>query len=205
MELDDLKDIWQKGHQNLKENPQHSVAEIINLLKTRTLGILAKINRSILIEVALTLAMMVLGIGYYWQIPTIAICFGGLGGVALVHYWLKYRILNNSKHLAGNLKDSLARLVRIFGRYMYGYYLLTWLMLVIANSVVLIDLIMESNRQKIAAGYLVFILAILLVWNVIIYIMVQIYLRVLYGNHFNNLKKCLNELVHSESEVVIEP
>jgi hypothetical protein len=203
MELDDLKDIWQKGHQNLKENPQHSVEDIIGLLKTRTLGILAKINRSILIEVGLTFVMMCLGMFYYWQSPVFVLCFAGLGGIALVHYWLKYRILNNNKYLSGNLKDSLARLVRIFGRYMYGYYLLMWLMLVISNSVVLIDLIVESNRQKFSANHLILIFGALLIWNGVIYFIVQKYLQILYGNHFSNLKKCLNELMHSENEVIV--
>jgi hypothetical protein len=203
MELDDLKDIWQKGHQNLKANPQHSVEEIIGLLKTRTLGILAKINRSILIEVGLTFLMMFFGMIYYWQSPNFVIGFAVLGGVALVHYWLKYRILNNNKYFSGNLKDSLARLVKIFGRYMQGYYMLTWLILVISNSVVLIDLIVESNRQKFTANHLILIFGALLVWNGVIYFIVQKYLQILYGNHFSNLKKCLHELIHSENEAVM--
>jgi hypothetical protein len=203
MELDDLKDIWQKGHQNLKTNPQHSVEEIIGLLKTRTLGILAKINRSILIEVGLTFIMMVLGMAYYWQSPIFVLCFAGLGGAAIIHYWVKYRILNDHKYLSGNLKDSLVRLVRIFGGYMYGYYLFTWLMFVISNSVVLIDLIVESNRQKFSANHLILIFGTLLIWNGVVYFIVQKYLQILYGKHFSNLKKCLDELMHSENEAAI--
>jgi hypothetical protein len=194
MELDELKDIWQKGHQNSPQHQSHSIEDIVALLKNRTLGILTKINRSILIEVVLTIVMMFAGYFAYGDSKSAILIISIAAVISFIHYGLKYRLLNNPKYLEGNLKEVLTRLSHILSRYVIGYQILMWALFVFSNSVVLIELIDNSNRTDFTTQKLLFIFGLLIVCNLGVYYFIRNYLRILYENNLNDLLVCLKEL-----------
>lgn len=192
MELDELKDIWQKGHQNSPHS--HSTEEIVGFLKNRTLGILNKINRSILIEVVLTVLMMILGYVFYNDNKSAILIISIAGVISFVHYGLKYHLLNNPKYLEGNLREVLSRLSNILSRYVIGYQILMWVLFVFSNSVVLIELIDNSNKSSFTWQTFLTVLGLLIATNVGVYYFIRNYLRLLYENNLSELLTCLKEL-----------
>lgn len=190
MELDDLQSIWKKGHQNLSIQQVHSPQEIQELLSKKTKGILSNINKSIFIEVILMLLVCVYSIFAFYSIDKrFSAMMFGLMLISLGHYYIKYRLLNYTS--SNNLKNSLQRIIKITGRYLYVYQGSVWVTLAIlgwgGGSI-----LSEKNWSWWFTGILVGGI------GVFFYLVFQWYLDLLYGRELKALQQCLYELEREE-------
>lgn len=190
MELDDLQSIWKKGHQNLSIQQVHSPQEIQELLSKKTKGILSNINKSIFIEVILMLLVCVYSIFVFYPIDKrFSAMMFGLMLISLGHYYIKYRLLNYTS--SNNLKNSLQRIIKITGRYLYVYQGSVWVTLAIlgwgGGSI-----LSEKNWSWWFTGIIVGGI------GVFFYLVFQWYLDLLYGRELKALQQCLYELEREE-------
>ncbi|TAE47765.1 MAG: hypothetical protein EAZ06_07235 [Cytophagales bacterium] len=190
MELDDLQSIWKKGHQNLSIQQVHSPQEIQELLSKKTKGILSNINKSIFIEVILMLLVCFYSIFAFYSIDKrFSAMMFGLMLISLGHYYIKYRLLNYTS--SNNLKNSLQRIIKITGRYLYVYQGSVWVTLAIlgwgGGSI-----LSEKNWSWWFTGIIVGGI------GVFFYLVFQWYLDLLYGRELKALQQCLYELEREE-------
>ncbi len=195
MELDDfdLKDVWQKGNHNTQKTI-HSQADISQMLKKSTASTLGKINKSIFIEAGLMLVMSVV-VGVLLENIILGVV---ISLVSAVYYFFKYKILNYVPNKS--IKKTVNRLVTIFQRYLIAYYLLLWGCMGFVGSTFFISFrkyLQKYTDQnfytQIALDGVITILIVAL-----FYFAGKYYLKLLYGNYFEELQKYKKELDNIE-------
>ena len=208
MKLEELKHIWQQ-QVTLLDSQRLDERQIHDLLKSRSLTALSRINRNILIEMGLVALMGLVWL--YWLLnftpePSTAEVIGiflfviGSG----VFYFIKYRALNSISLITNDLKSALARLIRVMGGFMKFYYWMGMLILPIAGTISFCyGFYTEMASQGgTLSGYPLskwFVLgAVLIVFNIISVWLIRRYIRWLYGRHYAALQACMVELEEAE-------
>ncbi len=195
MELDNfnLEDIWQKGKHHT-QNTSHSQADIDQMLQKSTNSTLGKINKSIFFEAGLMIVMSVLlGI----LIQNFILPFG-IGIISLIYYYFKYRVLNYTPNT--NIKDTLQRLITVFQRYLLSYYLGLWGCMGFLGSTFFINFRRHLQKYTEQNFYAQIALDVVLTSVVVgvFYFVGRYYIRLLYGNYLQELKKYKKELDNME-------
>ncbi|MEO1448865.1 MAG: hypothetical protein AAFV07_05015 [Bacteroidota bacterium] len=208
MELDELKYLWQTALDPEEEEETLSPEEIQGLIKGRSLSALGKVNRNIWIESVL---VILLGIVWAWfvfsepdpsPVDIWTLAFFVLG--SLVFYFFKYRSLNRKTLQSGNLRESLTYTVRSLGQFMniYYYVFLPFIPLVSGAGILYgFKEGAQANGDSMATiplkvwGILFVVMAIYMVLG---YFAMKWYVHRLYGQHYQELSACLDELMENE-------
>jgi hypothetical protein len=207
MELDELKDLWKKNDADFRPKAD---AELASMLKGNSQSIVDKLIRSVWFELIFTL---VSGVGLLtyaltlpssaskWTLVSIVLAF-----VAYSFYYIKKLILlNRFSRVQDNLKTNLVNLIENLTSYLKFYrrsytvlYPIYFCLALLFGAIErgLDDFLHTMTSLKTTAA-LVFIAAVFYFTSTWL---VNWFLKKLYGNHLEKLKKLLNELNSFEKQ-----
>ena len=204
MELDQLKDIWKKETVQSKEDEQ-----LISLMSRRSNNPIARMKRNLLFELIALIVSYGVTIAYYayafqgkmsevsWFMVAIAFCF-------FIYYYSKNRLLNKMECLTCQVKSNLQRQVSTLERYVKFYlvsgtalvpltiFFFAWLLYVKSPSKP-ISVLYPSTAYPWWQTALVW-LALVGICTLLVYYLNKWYVKKLYGNHIQKLKKLLAEM-----------
>lgn len=203
MNLDELKNIWQEQTASL-EGYQLEEQELFSMLKGRSKTLLNKINRNIMIEMGVVVVLTLLGLAWLsfqgpgvgpseWLLSLGYVVFSG------VFYGIKYRSLNRGRLRTYTLKEALRHIVKVMRIFMQIYYGLSYMLplLVMGGGLMGLKMKKEAMGESLAditgQTWVAFTLTMLVVGFASI-ALIRLYVKWLYGKHYNELKTCLNEL-----------
>lgn len=200
MELEDLKNIWQKSDLYKPRREE----EITDMLKGRSQSIISRLRRNVWFELVFTIVGGILLLYYVFSIPSpsfrtafILVLLSFL--LYIIYYVRKIKLLNRFEGSQGNVRANLERLVRdldAFLRFYYRSYTLLYpgyLMLIVILAIADQGLseFLKSLRDWRTVAYLLFL--VLLSFALSFWIS-KWYLGKLYGTHLQKLRGLLEEL-----------
>ncbi len=204
MELDQLKKIWQQGPAQTKEDEQ-----LISLLSRRSNNPIARMKRNLLMELIAIIILYGSMIIYYayafhgtmsevsWFMIAIAIFF-------LIYYYRKNKLLNQMECVACQVRSNLQRQVSTLEKYI-KFYLIAGTALApitILFFAWLINIKFPTKAKSVfypSDAYpwwqsLIAWAVVVGVFTIIIYYVNAWYVKKLYGNHVQKLRKLLEEM-----------
>jgi len=197
MELDDLKNIWQNSE---SFKPKHE-QEIALMLRRRSKSVITKLKWSVWFELSFTILAGILLLYYSFTIPDGALRWSFISFLVLflgyiVYYVKKIRILHrfeeNSTNIKANLENLISDLNAYVKFYQKSYTLMYPLYMVLIILFVIIDRgfneFLESLKNLKIILYLVLLVGIFFISSLWL---TKWYVKKLYGNHIENLKKVL--------------
>lgn len=209
MELDDLKNIWQKSDLYKPRGED----EITVMLKGRSKSIIARLRRNIWFELVFTLVGGILLLYYVFSIPSpsfrtafVLVLLSFL--LYIIYYVKKINLLNRFEGSPGNVRANLERLVSdldAFLRFYYRSYTLLYpgyLLLIVILAIADLGLtqFLESLQEWKTVSYLLFL--VLLSFALSFWIS-KWYLGKLYGTHLQKLRGLLQELQEGDANGII--
>lgn len=200
MELDDLKNIWQKSdlYKPRRED------EISDMLKGRSKSTIARLKRNVWFELVFTIAGGIVLLYYVLSIPSpsfrTAFVLVLLSFILYIIYYVKnIKLLRRFEGSQGNVRANLERLIsdlEAFLRFYYKSYTILFpgflmLMLILAIAELGLDEFLESLTDWKTVAYLLFLVS----FSVALAFWIgKWYLGKLYGTHLQKLRALLREL-----------
>lgn len=205
MELEQLKNIWQKEPVSQQKQDEY----LLSLLAKRSNSPIAKMKRNLFAEFIAMIVLYAIGIIYYfyafggrmielsWFMLVIAIAF-------MVYYYRKNKLLNSMQCLACQVKSNLELQLGTLEKYVRFYLvagnvLFPITMLIVGYVVIVLYpqrlhspklLSNDPYVQRIAIGYVI----VMAIASVGIFFLNKWYVNRLYGRHISRLKEMLREL-----------
>jgi hypothetical protein len=123
MELDELKDIWQKNKRDFKPKAED---EIALMLKGNSRSVVDKLKRSVWFELTFTLLAAIGFLVYAFTLPDGALKWTAVSVLVLfvsysVYYIKKLILLNRFRPGTGPLKEMLENLIENLRSYLHFY------------------------------------------------------------------------------------
>jgi hypothetical protein len=203
MELDELKAIWQKGHEKNDTLPLKSPKEILEDLEKRTTHTITKLRWSVGFEFWSSVGFFILcSSAFLWlQANVILIGLWLVMGLSMGHYYFKSYLIRTTSTQSSNLKTTLEGLIRLFRYYLRIYDCAVVLLCAFVVGYVAWDYWVFFRRfpHKFIGNRLLFPIGFITIYGVFYYYFYRWYLRLLYGRHLAQLELCLGELSEDES------
>ncbi len=205
MELDDLKNIWQKSDLYKPRREE----EITDMLNGRSKSIIARLRRNVWFELVFTIIGGMLLLYYVFSIPSpsfrtafVLVLLSFL--LYIIYYLKKIKLLNRFEGSPGNVRANLERLVHdldAFLRFYYRSYTLLYpgyllLIVILAIADLGLDQFLESLREWRTVAYLLFLVLLSVALS---FWISKWYLGKLYGTHLQKLRGLLRELQEGEN------
>jgi hypothetical protein len=197
MELDDLKNIWQNSE---RFQPKHE-EEIALMLKRRSKSVITKLKWSVWFELSFTILAGILLLYYSFTIPGGALRWSFISFLVLflgyiIYYVKKIRILQRFEENSTNIKANLENLINDLNAYVkfyqMSYTIMYPLYMVLIILFVIIDHgfneFLENLKNPKTILYLVLLDGVFFISSLWL---TKWYVKKLYGNHIENLKKIL--------------
>lgn len=212
MELDDLK--YQLTQKLSTDHTERSGADFAQLLTRKTVSVIDKLKRSLWLEILFCLPVILLFsyIGITSRYPSMQIYFSVFTVVMGVFMFLLIYLLRKINHLSNTLlpvKSNLETIVSITEEFVKRYF--QFIMVLIPVCFVFSFLLgyYEPNRipeldrlsEKIVnRGWklILLLIAYFVGLSAGTYYLTKWYLKKLYGNYLEQLKKCIAELSETE-------
>jgi hypothetical protein len=205
MELDELKNIWNKNKADFQQKDEVQLAA---MLKGSSRSIVDKLKRSVWFELILTILVGMALLVYAFAIPAGALKWATIAIILLlvaysVYYVKKLLLLNRFNTADDNLKANLEKLVASLTGYLKFYkksYTILY-PIYFALSILFGALEMGSDRflAKLSDPKTVlYLLALTVVVTFITLAFTNWLLRKLYGRHLEKLEALLDELNRGE-------
>ena len=205
MELDDLKNIWQKSDLYRPRREE----EISEMLKGRSKSIIAQLKRNVWFELVFTLMGGMLLLYYVFSIPSqsfrVAFTLVLLSFVLYIIYYVKkIKLLRRFEGSQGNVRANLEQLIsdlEAFLRFYYRSYTILFpgfllLTLILAIAELGVTQFLESLTEWRTILYLLFLVS----FSVALAFWIgKWYLGKLYGTHLQKLRALLRELKEGDS------
>ncbi len=209
MKLDELKSSWEAFSTQIVEDATVEQTHISKLLKGRADNIIAKIKKSLYIEIAFVAVTSFIFLGMLFKVNDpfmlvysyafLIFCIATI--VSLVFYYRKLSLFD--PHLP-NLKSSISGIVTSLQGYVRTYHIIN----VTIAPFMLVSAFMysffnhpEAEEQQaeqqttLFTNEHIFLLVLLyIVALVVLYFSSKFYMHKLYGVHIASLKECLAEL-----------
>jgi len=200
MELDDLKNIWQKSEPFKPKREE----EISSMLKRRSKSIITKLKWSVWFELTFTIIAGLLLLYYSFTIEDGALRWSFMAFLAIfmgyiIYYVKKIRILHRFEESVENIKANLENLINDLEAYlkfyeksysiMYPIYMVMVFLFVIIDRG--IDQFIEVVKDWKMIAYILFLIAVFLTSSLWF---TKWYLNKLYGKHLRKLKDMLADL-----------
>ncbi|MDX2287034.1 MAG: hypothetical protein NW241_22910 [Bacteroidia bacterium] len=205
MEIEELKALWQADTAAQASAHRVSEQDVLHMLERRASVAMRRINRSILIEVVLL--VIVTGLSGWWiagmpdaEQPVRMRWVLGAFAAAMAFYGYKYFALNRIPITERNLSRVLQRLTRLLQVYMNVYYVLIALLPLSFGFGMWqgFNMALEADGRGLgdvsAKGWLL-LGGVFLAGNAVYLPFCLWYVRMLYGRHFRELKRCYRELM----------
>jgi uncharacterized membrane protein YfcA len=200
MELEDLKNIWQKSDLYKPRREE----EISEMLRGRSKSIIARLRRNVWFELIFTIVGGILLLYYVRSIPSFSFRIAFVLILCsfvlyIIYYVKKINLLNRFEGSSGNVRTNLEWLVAdldAFLRFYYRSYTILFpgflmLTLILAIAELGLAQFLESLREWKTVAYLLF----LVLFSVALAFWIgKWYLRKLYGTHLQKLRGLLREL-----------
>jgi hypothetical protein len=202
MELDELKNIWQKNPAGFVPKGE---AELARMLKGSSRSIVDKLKRSVWFELIFTVLSGAVLLIYALTLPNGALKWTSVSILILfvaypVYYIKKLVLLNRfnpgDDHLRANLEKLIDNLTSYLKFYTGSYTVLYPVYFMLALLFLALERGSEQFFQSLSnpktIGYLIFLAAF---FYLVSKVFTRWYLKKLYGNHLEKLRSVLNELV----------
>jgi 4-hydroxybenzoate polyprenyltransferase len=209
MELEQLKDLWQKEPTPVNKQDEY----LRSLLNKRSNSPIAKMKRNLRLELIAVIVLYGLSIVYYmfafegkmvvlsWFMLVIAVLF-------IVYYYRKNKLLKEMQCVSCQVKSNLKLQLKTLEKYVRFYLIagnvLFPLSMVVVGYVTLIvfpgqvnpgaTLFNSPDVQRVGISYVV----VMSVLSVFIFFLNKMYVNRLYGRHIKRLKDILAEMNEDE-------
>lgn len=200
MELDDLKNIWQKGDLFKPRREE----EFTSMLKGKSHSIIARLKRNIWFELTFTIVGGLLLLYYAFSIPSPSLRWGGIFVLLsfllyIIYYIKKINLLNRFEGSEGNIKSNLENLIQdldAFLRFYYKSYTLlypAYLALIVIVAIVDLGMVqfLDSLKDWKTIGLLLFLVLLSIALSLWIS---KWFLGKMYGKHLQKLRTLLKDL-----------
>lgn len=178
------------------------------MLRRRSKSVITKLKWSVWFELSFTILAGILLLYYSFTIPDGALRWSFISFLVLflgyiIYYVKKIRILHRFEESSTNIKANLERLISDLNAYvkfyqksytlMYPLYMVLIILFVIIDRG--FDEFLESLKNLKIILYLVLLIGVFFISSLWL---TKWYVKKLYGNHIENLKKILSD-IHEES------
>jgi hypothetical protein len=204
--LDELKDIWKKNDAEFRPKAE---AELASMLKGRSISIIDNLMRSAWFELILTLIAGIALLSYALTLPSgtlkwtsvsILVAFVGY----CFYYIKKIALLKRFAHTQDNLKTNLENLIGSLASYLKFYRRSYNFLYPVYFCFVLLFGAIEKGPEEFLQNLTTFkTIAYLFFICVVFYFCTLLagwFMKKLYGDHLEKLKKLLNELNSFEKQ-----
>lgn len=201
MELEELKEIWQRHEQGYAPKPE---TEIMQMLKGQSNSIITKLKRNVWFELIITIASSI-ALGMYtftletgammWTIISMLVLFA-----AFLFYYVKKLLLlkrfdDSTENIKNNLRHLYERLTLYMSFYKRSYAVLFPVYFCLGILFGAMERGMDNFIEHMSQPKTIIILLILAgAFFVCTGLVTNFYLKKLYGNHLTRLKQLLDDL-----------
>ncbi len=204
MELDDLKNIWNREAEKLSSSHHADQAALTAMLHNKSKDIISRLKKNLLFEYYFTMVSWVAGMVAFplVPIPEIRIALVTLFVICLVfifYYRIQIKLIKSLGPQGRNLRTELKFLLERFNQYL-RFYRITYRVLIPFSMLLGLNLggqlTKDNNWEKIISSpiVLVSILIFLVGISYVIDRLLRWYLYRLYNRHLNHLNDVLTEL-----------
>jgi hypothetical protein len=201
MELDELKDIWKKNDADFRPRDEK---ELASMIKGNSKSIIDKLKRSVWFELIFTLISGIILLVYALTLPSGALKWTSVSILAIFvvysfYYIKKLTLLMKFGRVQDNLKVNLERLILNLNSYLKFYkrsytilYPVYFILALIFGAIERgVDEFLNVLSQPKTIIYLVALAGVFYFCSTWL---VNWFLKKLYGNHLERLKKVLSDL-----------
>lgn len=206
MELDQLKEMWS----DLGESkPSTSKQELRIIMQKKSKSPIAKMKRNLFIEMIIVVVLYSWSTIYYFMkfngaILSVAWLMIFTGVLFMIYYFRKRKLLQQMEHVSSRVKSNLQLQVKTLEKYIRFYLvggtlMFPFIMITAGTIIFLFDPKMQTSSPLLSFWpFFLLLLAVSLVATIPMYFLNKWYVRKLYGQHAENLKKIVNEMSEEE-------
>ncbi len=206
MELDQLKEMWSDVGQSKTSTSEQ---ELQAMLQKKSKSPIAKMKRNLFIEMIIVLVLYTWSTIYYFTkfngaILSIAWLMLLTGVLFMIYYFRKRKLLQEMECISCEVKSNLQLQVKMLEKYIWLYLVGGTLMfpfVMITSGVIIFffDAKIQTSSAHISfwSFFLVLVLASAIL-TIPMYFLNKWYVRKLYGQHAEKLKKIVNEMSEEE-------
>lgn len=198
MELESLKDIWNKS---LPSETETFEKDIRQMMHQRSKSAIAKMKRNLMIELALMILIYAYAVIQYDHfMPGLQWFLVGMEVIYLVYFVIKYRLLSRMVNPASEVRSSLQKQLNSLEN-LLRFYLWSGLLLVPMAALVSFWIgytystpaeFPRDNSLLLITSFVILLISILIC--IPLYFFTKWYIRKLYGRHIEKLKEMMHEL-----------
>lgn len=202
MELDQLKEMWSDVGQSKTSACEQ---QLQNILQKKSKSPIAKMKRNLFIEMIIVLVVYSWSTAYYFMkfkgaILGIAWLMLLTGVLFMIYYFRKRKLLQKMECVSCEVKSHLQLQVKTLEKYVWlylvgGTLMFPFVMIISGVIIFLYDAEIQTASAHITfwSFFLTLVLASAIL-TVPMYILNKWYVRKLYGQHVEKLKKIVNEM-----------
>ncbi len=206
MELDQLKEMWSDVGQSKTSTSEQ---ELQAILQKKSKSPIAKMKRNLFIEMIIVLVIYTWTTIYYFMkfngaILSIAWLMLLTGVLFMIYYFRKRKLLKEMECVSCEVKSNLQLQVKTLEKYIWlylvgGTLMFPFIMITAGIIIFLFDPKMQTSSSYISFWpfFLVLVLVSVLL-TIPLYFLNKWYVRKLYGQHAEKLKKIVNEMSEEE-------
>jgi len=206
MELDQLKEMWGDLGQS---KPSTSEQELQSIMQKRSKSPIAKMKRNLFVEMIIVVGLYSWITIYYFvkfqgAILSIAWLMLLTGVLFMIYFFRKRKLLQKMECVSCEVKSHLQLQVKTLEKYIRFYLVAGTLMfpivMIIAGVIIfLYDPKLQTGSQQLSFWpFFLLLLLVTFVLTIPIYFLNKWYVRKLYGQHAEKLKKIVNEMSEEE-------
>lgn len=206
MELDQLKEMWSDVGQSKTSTSEQ---ELQTMLQKKSKSPIAKMKRNLFIEMIIVLVLYTWSTVYYFMkfngaILGIAWLMLLTGVLFMVYYFRKRKLLQEMECVSCEVKSNLQLQVKTLEKYIWLYLVGGTLMfpfIMISSGVIIFFFDAKIQTSSVHISFWSFFLLLVLVSAILtipMYFLNKWYVRKLYGQHAEKLKKIVNEMSEEE-------
>jgi len=220
MNFDELKDIWKQASAQDEKNflSKEELAKRIEI-KSKTQGLLSKLNRSLAIELGIGVVFFALVAYMYYHfvldksLQIILISTALIVLPLLAVYYIKFRNINKIEISEYSLKEALQSIIGGVGSYVRFYYVVNLIFGVllipasllfgqgVGSFILFPDTTAEIRFPELSQNDFILMGIIIPVLIAFYYFFLRMYIKKLYGNHLDKLKSCHKELSEEPNKI----
>jgi 4-hydroxybenzoate polyprenyltransferase len=206
MELDQLKEMWSDVGQSKTSTYEK---ELQSIIQKRSMSPIAKMKRNLFIEMVIVVVLYTLSTIYYFMNfngPILSVAWLMLltGVLFMIYYFFKRKLLTQMECVTGEVKTYLQLQVKTLEKYIRlylvaGTLMFPFVMITAGIIIFLFDPKMQQNTAHISFWpFFLLLIAVSFVLTIPMYFLNKWYVRKLYGQHAEKLKKIVSEMSEEE-------
>jgi hypothetical protein len=206
MELDQLKEMWSDVGQSKTSTSEQ---ELQTILQKKSKSPIAKMKRNLFIEMVIVLVLYTWSTIYYFMkfegaILSIAWLMLLTGVLFMIYYFFKRKLLKQMECVTGKVKPHLQLQVKTLEKYIWlylvgGTLMFPFIMITAGIIIFLFDPKMQASSPHISFWpFFLLLIVVSFILTIPMYFLNKWYVRKLYGQHAEKLKKIVNEMSEEE-------